>query len=78
MLPRTHEKLLQMSNLQQKYCQHGVAIQEPGKSNRNTAHATRISRHQGLDLLQRLQREDISQVPLAGIEMPGVSLCSAF
>lgn len=63
-----------MSDLQQKYGQHGVAIQTPGASDRNTAYAARISRHQGLDILQRLQRKDVGQVPLVRIEMRGVSL----
>ena len=52
MLSRTYEEFLQVSDLQQKHCQHGVAIQAPRASDRNPAYATRISGHESLDLLQ--------------------------
>ena len=73
MLSRTHEEFLQMSHLQQKHCQHGVAIQAPRASDRNSAYATRIPGHESLDILQRLQRKGIGQISLAGVEMSGVS-----
>ena len=52
MLSRTHEEFLQVSHLQQKHCQHGVAIQAPRASDRISAYATRIPGHESLDLLQ--------------------------